>query len=126
MKYEDWKKEKDLKKVCDSLLDNADMDYSINNCPLSIDMTFYVVGSNIKVIFKCNEIASLNIQKEHDDVPIHLVLEVNVTKKIDPDAGELFCIQVMPEMNIDVACKDFSWHLEEFTEIEQKRIYNIA
>lgn len=78
MKFENWENEKDLSKVCKELLDNADMDYSFNGCPLGIDIVFYVAGSNIKVIFNCAEISKIEIQKEYDDVPIHLVLEVNV------------------------------------------------
>jgi hypothetical protein len=118
MKFEDWKNESDLALVCKKLLDNADMDYSFGNCPLSIDFVFYVVGSDIKVLFSCSEISKLYIEKEHDDVPIHLVLEVNVRKE-----NETFYIQIMPEFNLELECKSFSWSIKEFSEEEVLEVY---
>mgnify|MGYP001243323666 CR=1 FL=1 len=118
MKFEDWKNESDLGLVCKKLLDNADMDYSFSNCPLSLEIVFYVVGSDIKVLFSCSEISKLNIEKEHDDVPIHLVLEVNVWEE-----NESFHIQIMPEFNLELECKIFNWSIKEFSEQERLAVY---
>ncbi len=118
MKFEEWKNEDGLGLVCQKLLDNADMDYSFNNCPLGVEFVFYVVGSDIKVLFSCSEITKLEIEKEHDGAPFHLVLEVNVREE-----NGVFYIQIMPKFNLSLECKNFSWSIEKFPENERSEIY---
>jgi hypothetical protein len=130
--YENWKDETNLSKVCLSLLDNADMDMEIQSSPLSITLTFFVVGSNIKVVFCCSDITKLHLLKEFDDRPLHLVLEVNVKKPKktrDPSLsdGEFsilnhkdysWSIEVLPVAQIEIECLLFNWQLEMASEKE--------
>ena len=121
MKFDDWKNENDIARVCNELLDNADMDYSFKNCPLSIEFTFFVVGSDIKVKFKCGGISKLNIEKEFDDLPLHLVLETNVQER---NGG--FRINMLPEFIVDLECTAFDWSIEEFSSKERSGVYSHA
>lgn len=122
MKYADWKTETSLNRVCAQLLDNADMDYEFINDPLSLKFIFYVIGSDIKVIFECKSITEFSLKQESDDSPLYVVLDVSV--KIDV-ASKIHEIQIAPDPEIIVKCKDFSWYLAEFDKSERFMIYGL-
>ena len=121
MRFEDWKNENSIVRVCRELLDNTDLDYSFVDSPLSLELLFYVVGSDIKVRFNCKEISKLSIEKENEDLPLHLVLETNVWEK-----NEDFHIQIFPEFALNIVCKRFDWQIEEFSEKERSEVYSLA
>ena len=70
--------ERNIVLVCDKLLDNADLDIQILSYPLSVNLIFYVVGSDIKVKFICEKIARIEINRDYDEESIFVVLETHL------------------------------------------------
>ncbi len=132
--YEVWKDCDDLQKVCSQLLDNANMDVKFTNCPFSIELAFFVIGSDIKVEFSCSGIEKFSIEKDSEDCPLYLVLEVHVSspKKVrdkkmsDSEFWALdhedyvWGIFVLPEADISIKSLSFDWSINQITEEEMK------
>lgn len=59
------------------MLDYAQLSIEFTNFPFSIQLIFYVVGTDQKVIFDCSDIVSFHLDKEpHENV--FTVLETHV------------------------------------------------
>lgn len=113
----------DLETICRTMLNDAVMDVSINNCPFSVGLTFYVTGTDKKVIFDCMDIASFRLDKDPTDSPMYLVFETNVTAPRKPFPIPLsdFEFSFLPQ-------EDYCWLVEvsEPTELLQIKALGFA
>ena len=117
--FESWQNEKDIQFVCERLLDNADMDIEILSCPLSVKLTFFVVGSDIKVIMICTKIRSFSLDKEATDEALYVVLETHVSKIThDGNDAPFWEILVLPKAKFKITCEELNWSIERITESE--------
>lgn len=108
------------------------MDVNFTDHPFTIELVFYVIGSDIKVRFTCSEIQGLNLEKDWNDGPLYVTLEANVkSPKLvrDPDQPDhkfwcidhseyLWEISVLPEANLNIKCLSFDWSLEKISDEE--------
>ena len=115
--YQKWEKERNIGLVCDKLLDNADLEIQIQSYPLSINFTFYVVGSDIKVKFICEKIERFEINKDYDEESMFVVLETHVLNKINYS----WEVKILPTPEVHVICRKFSWSIEKLTESEKNK-----
>ena len=108
------------------------MDVRFTDCPFSIELVFYVIGSDIKVQFVCSEIEVLNLDKDWNDRPLYLAFEVQVKPpKINRDPAQsdrefasidhaeyLWEISVLPEASLSIKCLSFSWCVQKIGDEE--------
>jgi hypothetical protein len=108
------------------------MDMEIGSSPLTVELTFFVIGSDIKIIFRCAEIIRFDLIKEFDDLPFYLVLEVcvNQPKKVrEPNLSDsefsmleheefAWDVVILPEAQLNIKCLKFDWWLEKATDEE--------
>ncbi len=113
----------DLETICRTMLNDAQMDVSINNCPFSVCLTFYITGTDKKVIFDCTDIASFRLDKDPIESPMYLVFEANVTgpRKQFPIPFSHFGFSFLPQ-------EDYCWQVEvsEPTELLQIKALGFA
>jgi hypothetical protein len=118
--FEAWKDEKSIDLVCEKLLDNANMDMDISSYPLAFTFTFFVIGSDIKVTFRCSEIESFELRKQSSDEAMFVVLETNVHRTMSKvSEREIWNISIQPEAQIDIECNNFEWSVKQMTELER-------
>ena len=112
--YQYWKEEKSIDLVCDKLLDNADMNIEFSSYPLSVKLTFFIIGSDIKIIFSCKNIELLKLDKESDDEALFVILETHVVCK-----NKKWEITLFPNPEITIHCNKFNWSIGKMTESER-------
>ena len=95
----EWEKEKDVNHVCSSLLDNANMEIRVSSYPFGVELLFFVIGSDIKIIFTCKEIGLFSIEKMPDEDSMFTVLEVSVER-----IKNYWKISILPEANVKIEC----------------------
>ncbi len=125
----------DLETICRTMLNDAQMDVSINNCPFSVYLTFYVTGTDKKVTFDCTDIASFRLDKDPTDSPLYLVFETEVMgpRKQYPVPlshfgfsflpQEDYCWQVTvsePELLLQIKSLGFAWRVEVLSAEERE------
>jgi len=108
------------------------MDVKFNDYPFSITLVFYVICSDIRVQFVCSEIEVLSLEKDWNDGPLYVALEVSVNKPTlarDPTQAEhefscidhaeyLWEIRVLPEANLNIKCLSFDWGIQKISDEE--------
>lgn len=115
-----WKDEQSIDLVCEKLLDNADMDMDIVSYPLSFTFTFFVIGSDIKVILRCSGIEYFELRKESDDEAMFVVLETHVRRTLSKvSKQEIWSISTLPDAQINLDCNKLEWSIEQMTESER-------
>jgi hypothetical protein len=121
-----WEKETSIHTICKCLLDNAEMDIEIDEYPFSIQLTFFIVGTILKVIFDCNDIELFSLKKDWDNYGYSTVLEVYVTEPQKPlpcevissrshDSKDYLWKICLPGQAIEIECLRFKWRVEEMT-----------
>jgi hypothetical protein len=130
--FDKWSQETDIHEVCKHLLDNADLAINLESNPFSLQLTFYVVGTILKVIFYCGGIELFRLKKDWDDCPLFLVLdttvtepqkqlELNISSSSSFDTKEyLWKIFIHPRPLIQIECLQFKWRVEQMSEEEIK------
>ena len=91
------------------------MDLNINSYPLSLELSFFVIGSDIKIVFLCKEIESFSIQKEPDEEAMFTVLET----KIEHIEGS-WKILIFPVAEIEIKCNSFNWSIVQMSDSERR------
>ncbi len=118
-----------LQTICRTMLDNANMDIDFTKCPFAVRLTFYVIGSDKKVIFDCSDIEKFSITKDASDCPEYVCLEVDVTTpkmqrpaglsefefEIGDKANYLWHVEILPEAHIEIKCLNFAWQIQPMT-----------
>lgn len=118
--FEAWKDEKSIDLVCEKLLDNANMDIEISSYPLAFVFTFFVIGSDINVVFRCSEIECFELRKQSSNEAMFVVLETNVYRTMSKvSEREIWSVSIQPEAQIDIECNNFEWSVEQMTESER-------
>ncbi len=121
-----WAQETSIHVVCERLLDNADMDIKIEEYPFSVQLTFYIVGTILKVIFDCNDIELFSVKKEWDENVHFIILEAYITEPKKPlpsdvtnsrsfDSKDYLWKISLPGVAMEVECLRFKWRIEEMT-----------
>jgi hypothetical protein len=126
-----WEQETSIHVVCARLLDNAEMEIKIEEYPFSVRLTFYIVGTILKVIFDCNDIELFSLRKEWDEYGYSTILEAYITqpKKLLPpdvtdsrsfDSKDYLWKISLPGVAMEIECLRFKWRVEEMTAEEIK------
>ena len=113
--FEEWEKEKDINLICSNLLDNANLDIKYHSYPFGIELIFYVIGTEIKVVFTCKEIELFSIEKSSNEEPMFTVLETKIKHK-----NSSWEISILPEAQINIKCHAFNWAVLQMTESEKR------
>ncbi len=71
---------KNLEKICNEWLDNADLDINIfiKDMQEHIELIFYVVGTGKKLIVTCSSVFKYSIEKEADELPLYAIFETSI------------------------------------------------
>jgi len=121
-----------LQTICRTMLDDASLWIEFINFPFGVRLTFYVTGTDKKVIFLCSQIEKFSLNKGAFDEPEYVCLEVNVEQPEKERPRELsdfefelmdkkdftWSIEVLPEAEIKIKCLQFEWELLTMTQKE--------
>lgn len=117
----------ELQEICATMLDNADLNLSVDGLEGSIKLEFSPAGYTDTIIFYCSNYSRLNYRKSADDEDSIFVGETQVTiiEKISSvarlykeDGWEAYNQEFMkPVVKIDIeggamlsiVCENFSW-----------------
>lgn len=116
----------EIEKICRTMLDNANLNVEFTNYPFAVHLTFYVIGTDKKVIFDCSGIQELSFLRDAaDDLggPEYVCLEVNVKKpgkqmpknkydfefEVVDKTKYLWSIEILPDAHIKIKCLHFDW-----------------
>jgi hypothetical protein len=126
-----WGQETNIHVVCKCLLDNADMDIKIEEYPFSIKLTFYIVGTILKVTFDCSDIELFSMRKKWDENVYFIIVEAYITEPKKPlppdvtnsrsfDSKDYLWKISLPGVVMEIECLRFKWRVEEMTAEEIK------
>lgn len=132
----------ELKDVCKSLLDNADMQIDFSAYPkarLEIYVQGTVNGKHWKVEFECGQIVYMEAEFDDDSSSedMFVVLDANVTeltkKKVAPaiqhriealdDDDVVWKVDLYGDMSLSLVTTKFNWCLIELTKKEYEAAY---
>ncbi len=123
----------DLQTICRSI--DGSLSIEFTNFPFTITLTFWIVGTDKKVIFSCSQIEEFTLKKEAFDEPEYLCFEVSVNppkKKRPTDLSDfefglkeysdkndfLWSIEILPEAEIKIKCLEFEWMILKMSKEE--------
>lgn len=113
----------ELDNICSEMLDNAELQIDLDSDRFSLLLTFYVIGSDKKIEFRCFDLKSFSIQKPASETPYFVVLETRVTPPrqqlpttlsafeleiIDP-SPHLWEVVIEGSVRISIKAMTFSW-----------------
>ena len=116
----------DLRRLCESVLTNADAYVSLDECSDTIRITF--VTSSEEVTFECSGFHLFQVVKDHTDASGLMVGETRVTayssvseiRRLMSSTGwswqdvnlpkELFLIETRGAVELRILCTRFGWH----------------
>ena len=132
----------ELQRVCQTLLDNADLDVLLDAQTGEIVLCFLVAGSYEQVIFRCGRYHSFKLIKDPDEAECFFVGETHVSLLTGSEEikqgmasegwtwgetslpSQLFRIEVQGGIEIRVLCETFNWSLTPATEEQRSQNYH--
>ncbi len=118
----------ELLTICQTMLDNADLDMTIELYTSTIILDFVVGGSLENIIIRCNNYTRLEVLKDPDDEQSFFVGEthielINSEAKIRQlykedarfiiDNIPLFHLRCAGGITLDILCSDLEWKMDD-------------
>lgn len=131
----------ELQRVCQTLLDNADLDVLLDAQTGEIVLSFIVAGSYEQVIFRCGRFHAFKMTKDPDEAECFFVGEAHVSRLTGSEEikqglasegwtwgetslpSQLYRIEVNGGIEIRILCETFTWSLTPATEEQRPQNY---